>query len=59
MIIGTQRTVFDERVHTAKFFMSVLIQELHPDDVYVFMTEGARAKNEAPLLGRIKAIRCR
>jgi CRISPR-associated Csx2 family protein len=44
---------FRERVHTAKFFLSVLIQELQPDEIYVFMTDGAREKNEAPLLDEL------
>ncbi|MBB6177937.1 CRISPR-associated Csx2 family protein [Anoxybacillus tengchongensis] len=45
---------FRERVHTAKFFLSVLIQELQPDEIYVFMTDGAREKNEAPLFDELK-----
>ncbi|ASA97885.1 TIGR02221 family CRISPR-associated protein [Anoxybacillus flavithermus] len=44
---------FRERVHTAKFFLSVLIQELQPGEIYVFMTDGAREKNEAPLLDEL------
>ena len=45
---------FREQVYTAKFFLSVLIQELQPDEIYVFMTEGAKGKNKALLLDELK-----
>lgn len=45
---------FRDRVYVAKFFMSVLAQELQPDSICVFMTDGAKAQNEGALFDELK-----
>lgn len=45
---------FQEDVYATKFFVSVLAQRLHPNDIYVFMTDGAKEKNGALLLDELK-----